>query len=74
MSVSMLPPSLSVIADLFLVLGGSAFSESKEVDINEPVDIQAGDYSYDADSDLESDDGYDDDARGRYGNRQWRFR
>ncbi|KAK0437334.1 hypothetical protein EV421DRAFT_1828537 [Armillaria borealis] len=47
-----------------ILLGGSAFSESKEVDIDEPVDIQAGDYSYDADSDLESDDGYDDDARG----------
>ncbi|KAK0214367.1 hypothetical protein IW262DRAFT_1466108 [Armillaria fumosa] len=45
-----------------VLLGGSAFSESKEVDIDEPVDIQAGDYSYDADSDLESDDGYDDDA------------
>ncbi|PBK94258.1 hypothetical protein ARMGADRAFT_1078960 [Armillaria gallica] len=48
-----------------VLLGGSAFSESKEVDIDEPVDIQAGDYSYDADSDLESDDGYDDDVRGR---------
>ncbi|SJL18162.1 uncharacterized protein ARMOST_21738 [Armillaria ostoyae] len=44
-----------------VLLGGSAFAESKEVDIDEPVDIQAGDYSYDADSDLESDDGYDDD-------------
>ncbi|KAK0184364.1 hypothetical protein F5146DRAFT_247180 [Armillaria mellea] len=47
-----------------VLLSGSAFSESKEVDIDEPVDIPTGEYSYDGDSDLESDDGYDDDARG----------
>ncbi|KAK0200147.1 hypothetical protein DFS33DRAFT_1387312 [Desarmillaria ectypa] len=56
-----------------ILLGGSAFSESKEVDIDEPIDIQAGDYSYEADSDLESDDGYESEtvAYGVAGSSNW---